>query len=367
MALRILHIAVENFCGIPLDLVGAHRSHGHVSNLITYIPSVRGYEDDLCLRYALVGSPLLEGLKKTLKVGTWIREIEYGSMEEGIPPVTDPASFLERNFLRFRDILWERKARKAIDRWGLLEYDIYHLEGGLGFLRSGEIVKELKARGKRIVTMYYGSDLRLRGVHPVIEEASDLDLTIEFDHLKLYPKLKFLFLPTDISRFPAADPGRKKGPLRIGHSPTRRELKGTHSVIKAVDEVSRNYDVELVLIEGMSYKEAVRLKSSCQIFIDQVGNTGGTGYGVSSVESLAMGIPTVTDFAPDLEEFIPDHPFVLANPDNLAEMIVPLLEDHHLRIAKGEEGRRWAVKNHHSERVAERIYEFYREMNWIVG
>ncbi|MFQ6105020.1 MAG: glycosyltransferase [Candidatus Glassbacteria bacterium] len=364
MSLSILHVAVENICGIPLHLVKAHRRHGHRSHLVTYIPSTRGYEDDLCLGYPMVGTPLLEKLKKTFKAGAWVREVEYGTLDEAPPPITYSTSFLGKKFVQFRDSIWRRKLRKAIDEWGLLDYDIYHLEGGLGFLWSGEIVRELKARGKKIVTMYYGSDLRLRGIHPVVEAASDLNLTIEYDHLSLYPNVKFLFLPMDLSRFAATETARDERPLRIGHSPTRRELKGTESVIRAVDRVSKEHEVELVLIEGLPHEEAVRLKSRCHIFIDQVGNAGGTGYGVSSVESLAMAIPTITDFAPDLEEFLPDHPFILANPDNLPEKISALVEDPDLRRAKGEEGRQWVMRNHHADRVAERIYGFYSEMGW---
>jgi len=201
----------------------------------------------------------------------------------------------------------------------------------------------------------------------VVRKVSDLDLTIEYDHLKLRPGIKFTFFPTDITKYPLTDPGRAEMPIHIGHSPTRRELKGTDAVIRAVGEVKRHHDVELVLIERLPYEEAIRLKSSCHIFIDQVGNTGGTGYGMSSVEALAMGIPTITDFASDLAEFLPDHPFILAEPHNLAERIVPLIEDPELRRSKGAEGRQWVLNNHHADRVAERIYDLYREKGWIGG
>jgi glycosyltransferase involved in cell wall biosynthesis len=367
MALSILHVAVENTCGIPLELVRAHRRHGHRANLITYVRSKRGYGDDLCLDYPFAGTPLLEKVKKTLKVGTWVRQVEYGSLEPEKPPVRVPKSLLEKGFLAARDLLWERRLARAVREWNLLDYDIYHLEGGVGFLSSGGFVKELKARGKKIVTMYYGSDLRLRGLFPEVDAASDLDLTIEYDHLRLAPKLTFVFLPLDVSRFAVTDPGREEKPVRIGHSPTRRELKGTDAVIRAIEEVKRRHEVELVLIEGMPYEEAVRRKSTCHIFIDQVGNKGGTGYGTSSVEALAMGIPTLTDIAPDMVEFLPGHPFVLATPQTLAEKIVPLVVSPEARREKGREARAWVMRTHHSDTVAERIYALYAMKGWIGG
>ncbi len=365
MSLRILHVAVENFCGIPLELVKAHRRHGHVSNLVTFIPSQRGYGDDLCLDYPLVGSGIIEELKKKLGIGTPIRQVDHGTVPEGGIGTAEPVSAVERIFFRLRDNLWRRKLREAVKSLGLFDYDIYHLEGGLGFLRSGEVVQQLRDRGKKIVSMYYGSDLRLRGYHPVIRSLTDLGLTIEYDHLTMDPTLTFVFLPLDVSRFDVVDPGDPDGPVRIGHSPTRRELKGTEHVLRAVGAVGRRHPVELVLIEGMPHYSALAAKSSCRIFVDQVGNTGGTGYGVSSVEALAMGIPTITDFAPDLEEFLPDHPFVLANPGTLEEKIESLVVDPDLRREKGREAREWAMKHHHADRVAERIYELYGERGWL--
>jgi hypothetical protein len=365
MSLRILHVAVENFCGIPLELVKAHRRFGHDSRLVTWIPSRRGYEDDLCLHYPLVGSGLVEELKEVLGVGTRIRRVEYGSLPGGGVDTAAPDSVLGRTFFELRDRLWRRKLLEAEKRWHLFDYDIYHLEGGLGFLRSGGIVRQLKDRGKKIVSMYYGSDLRLRGYHPVVRSLEDISLTIEYDHITMDPTLEFLFLPLDVSRFDVVDPGGAAGPVRIGHSPTRRELKGTSHVLRAVGAVGRRHPVELVLIEGMPHDRALEAKASCHVFVDQVGNTGGTGYGVSSVESLAMGIPTITDFAPDLEAFLPDHPFVLATPATLEEKIESLVVDPALRRRKGSEARDWVVKHHHADRVVERIYELYGERGWL--
>jgi hypothetical protein len=198
-----------------------------------------------------------------------------------------------------------------------------------------------------------------------VDAASDLDLTIEYDHLRLAPRLRYMFLPLDVTRHAVTDPGRNEKPVRIGHSPTRRELKGTEAVLGAVREVGKRHEIELVLIEGMPHEEALRAKATCHIFVDQVGNKGGTGYGVSSVESLAMGIPTITDMAPDMERFLPDHPFVLATPATLAEKIVPLVQSPQARREKGKEARAWVMRTHHSDTVVERIYELYAMKGWI--
>jgi len=292
----------------------------------------------------------------------------------------DPAG---RSFYRFRDRLWMGKLTEVWDSHGLADYDIYQLDGGVCFIFGDEVLSRLKGAGKKIVTMYYGSDLRLRGAIPAVEEASDLSLTCEFDHLALYPRLRYLFLPFDSSqcrrireevRPDAARPtavstlsgeagGVVPGPprLRICHSPTARQFKGSDVIIDVVRRLERRFDVELVLIENMPHRDALRLKATCDLAIEQVGNRAGTGYGVNSLETLAMGIPTCTDMTDEYEEFVPDHPFVRVDGRSLESQLVTLIEDEDLRRRKGAEGREWVERRHDPLSVVWELYRLYRE------
>ena len=57
------------------------------------------------------------------------------------------------------------------------------------------------------------------------------------------------------------------------------------------------------------------------IFIDQIGDRGGWGYGMNSVESLSMGICTMTEINDSYNSFIPDHPFIAVTKDTLEDAI----------------------------------------------
>ena len=83
------------------------------------------------------------------------------------------------------------------------------------------------------------------------------------------------------------------------------------------------------------------------IAIEQVGNFGGTGYGVNSLETLAMGMPTITEFTPQYAAFLTGHPFVLADRNSLYDVLVKLIDDEEYRAAAGSNGRQW-VEEHHS-------------------
>ena len=115
----------------------------------------------------------------------------------------------------------------------------------------------------------------------------------------------------------------------------------------------------------MSHKKALKLKSECDIFIDQVHNRGGWGYGMNSIEALSMGLCCLTELIPEYVEFIPDHPFININGKNLHSTLIKILDNpqkihHHKKM-----GREWVVKKHDLTYTAEKLYEFYREKGWI--
>ncbi|MFZ1946337.1 MAG: glycosyltransferase, partial [bacterium] len=251
----------------------------------------------------------------------------------------------------------------AIRRHNLLDFDIYHLESGTEFFKDGRIVKRLKAAGKRIVCYYIGTDLRDRGVIPEVDRLSDLNITTEFDHLKLHPNLRFGFLPFEVRDYKVRDTENRR--LRICHAPRNRYLKGTRRIIEVVRQAERKHGVELVLIEGRPHREALEIKATCDIAIDQITNLGGTGYGVNSLECLSMGIPTLTSFTPDFEAFLSDHPFVVADADSLPQKLEQVILDRDLRRRKALEGRRFVEKYHDAEAVVKGVYDIYRELGWV--
>jgi len=360
--LKILYLAPEHYTGALGLFVQAHRERGHRCRLVTLFRSRSRYREDICLHLPLVGprSYLMS-----------VRRAAYRShgprgefaVRDGYPPRWEPANRAERWFFTMRDALWAPFIHRAIARYGLLDYDIYHLESGLGFFRDARIIKRLKARGKRIVCGYHGTDIRQRGVIPEIDRLSDLNLTCELDLLGRHPRMKYLFLPIDLSRFSFSEP--RKRVRYIGHAPTNRYFKGSDDIIRICRELERDYDVRLILIENKSHQEALRLKSRCDIFIDQIANLGGWGYGMNSLESLAMGIPTCTNMVAEYEAFLPDHPFIQVDREHLKEQLIRLIQDDRLRRQKARQGREWIKRHHDIGAVMDQLYRYYVQMDWL--
>lgn len=361
--LKILHLCDQNWVGTASTFVKYHNKLGNYARMVTLARCANEFEEDICLDLPLVkGSGMDMALKRLVSL------VHSGAPQtrnaEGMR-TWEPRSGFERMLFTLRDTFWAPKIYSAVEKHDLLSFDIYHLESGSGFFRDGRIVRKLKAMGKKIVCYYLGTDLRDRGVIPEIDSLSDLNITTEFDHLSLHPDLKFSFLPFEVGDFKVREKENEK--LRICHAPRNRLLKGTARIIEVCREMERKHGVELLLIEGKPHQEALKLKSGCDIAIDQIGDRGGTGYGVNSLETLSMGIPTLTSFTPEFEAYLSDHPFITVNADTLPESLERVITDPELRKRKGLEGRRFVEKYHDAEKVTLSIYAMYREMGWIDG
>ena len=55
---------------------------------------------------------------------------------------------------------------------------------------------------------------------------------------------------------------------------------------------------------------------------------------MSSIESLSMGLVCLTELVREYQNFIPDHPFINVNKQNLKEKILDLTKRHELLVKK---------------------------------
>ncbi len=350
--MRILHIAPMNIAGVPMTFVRAERSLGHYSRLVTLFPSSQQREEDICLDLPFMDSSLTRFIKRVV-VPAKRRIIDNrGASPEEIPVMWQPNGSLEMSLFTMRERIWERRIEDAVKRYRLFHFDLYQLDGGLGFYRDGRFIEQLKKMGKQIICCYTGSDLRVRGVIPSIDRLSDLNVTVEFDHLRLHPDIYHVPFPLDMS----AIPPKKKGsstPLRIGHAPTNRKAKGSDFIISVIKKLESELGIEGVIIENLPYRDALQLKLTCDIFVDQLSDLG---YGMNGIEALAMGIPTCSSLAPGFSDLYPDHPFFEVNRANLEDILRRLIKDSGLRERFSEIGRRWVRRVHQATRVVKEIH-----------
>ena len=350
---RILHIAPFNTANVPYTFVQAERKLGFDSRLITLGKNPYGLPEDICLNLPFLGSAGVRRVKRAVTPEQRLRVDNVHRIPERIPPVWRPGNALERALIRLREWLWRPKIRRAMLEVDIAGVDIIQLDGGLEFYRDGRIVRKLKEMGKKIICCYTGSDLRVRGVIPEIDEIADLNVTVEFDHLFFHPDIHHVFFPFDVSRFHVREV-ESRGVLRIGHAPTNRAAKGSDRILAELKRLQQYHAVEIVLIENLPYEEALALKATCDIFVDQIGDLG---YGINALEALAMGIPVATSLVRGFAEHYPDHPFIEVTAQTLAAQLQPLLSDPKLRRRIGLRGRKWVARYHNPVKVVRRIHK----------
>ena len=142
----------------------------------------------------------------------------------------------------------------------------------------------------------------------------------------------------------------------VGHSPSRRDLKNTAEFLEVMEQV----DAEMRLIENVSNEECVRLKAGCDLFFDHMQGY----YGVSSLEAMAQGIPTIAGIddwnAWCIRRFTGQDrlPWIMArNRQELGDAI--------RRRDLEETGRyayEWMEREWSEERIVARLAEFYETL-----
>lgn len=332
-----------------MDFVNMHKAFGIESRLITIYKNTLNFEEDISLNLPISTSKLAKKWRDSK-----IEELKYYK----------PKNFLEAAYFKLRDFKNRSTITYYIDHYNLYDFDIYHFDGGMDLFRDLRFAKDLKNMGKKIVCCYFGSDLRTRGIFKDLDDMSDLNLTVEFDHLALYKSLHYLFFPFDVNSYTYNFNQSDK--IKIIHSPTNRRFKGTDKILKVIDELKIEKDFDFLLIENVDRKKLLKLKKECSLAIDQVGgDMGGSGYGKNSIENLAMGLPTITEFTEDYLKFIPENPFLSCNIDTLKDTLANIIDNPGILKTYSEKGKEWVNKYHSFESVNNKLMDLYKEKGII--
>ncbi len=333
---------------MPFDFMKMQSEAGYKSRLVTLFQNSLNFEEDLTLEFKLP-------VNKAAKI--W-RDSKMSGLK-----YYKPKNVLESTYFKLRDLKNSSKIFNFIEENNLYDYDVYHFDGGMDFFRDLRFAKVLKSMGKKIVCCYFGSDLRSRGVFKKLDEMSDLNLTVEFDHLQLHKNINYLFFPFDVKKVEYKFMQSDK--LRIIHSPTNRLYKGTDKILKVIDDLKKSHDFEFILAENVPREKLLEMKRECNLSIDQVGGElGGSGYGRNSIENLAMGLPTITEFFGEYLDFLPENPFITCDINNLKDTIIRFIKSADLIKKYSENGRNWVEKYHSYESVNKKVEELYSE-NYI--
>lgn len=357
----VLHIAPENTAGVPHNVMSMQNRFGFNSRLLTFYKIPFDFPEDICLKLTLPRGRLAmkwRGFKQS-KLHQELDEQNIDSFRH--MPFFEPKNLFEKIYLNLRELKNAKSFMHAIETLKVEETGIVHFDGGIDFFLDCRMAKKWKSEGKKIVNCYFGDDLRTRGVVKHMDGLSDLNLTFEYDHIHRHPNINFLFFPFDSSnvKYVNDDVYYSGNITRIVHSPTNRFIKGTEFVLDAIEKIKKAVNVEFVLLENLPREKVIELKSQCHIAIDQIGNRGGTGYGINSLESLSMGIPTVTDMNMGFDSWLTESPFIVADRKNLHDKLIELIDDIKQKRTNRSKLRSWVEKYHSYKSVFEKMNELY--------
>jgi len=356
---KILYISPENTVGTLGLWQRVHEARGNECRYVTFYPSATGFPDDICLNL-----PWISASARYIHWRNWIYTRTKSPLGDetnvpGNPPVWQPGSLAERAFFALRDWLWRFRVEPAIRKYGLLDFDVYHFEWGLEFYRHGGFVDRLAERGKPMLATYHGQDFRNRGVIPAVDRHMQINLTSEYDLIPRHPDLHYLFLPYDVQGVqPRTGPG---DPITICHATRNRYVKGSDAIIKTCRSLEQSHGIRFLLIEDQPHDVTLALKRQADIYVDQVADLA-PGYGMNSIETMALGAACCTSMNEAYEAFMPDHPFVNVCTDNLLEKLTALVEDPPLIGEYGRKARRWAEDRHDLPKVGDQLYGYYRRI-----
>jgi len=152
-------------------------------------------------------------------------------------------------------------------------------------------------------------------------------------------------------------------PLRIGHAPSHRGVKGTDHFLRALDKLKADgYEFELVLIEKMSNADARRCYENIDVLVDQL---FAGWYGGVAVEAMALGKPVLVYIRQEDLHFIPeamraDLPFIQVTPSTIEGGLRAVLDmSRQELLAVAKKSRAYVEKWHDPLAIAQRVKQDY--------
>ena len=319
----ILHIG--NIAGVPQELARAQRKLGFKSDVLSFDQHPFGYEIDLYhptkLPYSLISLRY---------VGASIRS-------------------LEKMFSLLKNST---------------EYDIFHFHFS-STLPFGVDIPIWKMLKKKIIIHHHGSDIRYKGEMQMYSKFADKIFVSTPDLLEWSPNAAWLPNPISLDKFSYAgvEHKDKSEGINVIHAPSNRTIKGTEYVIKAVTKLkNEGYKINLILVENMSYSNAIEYYKKADIVIDWINPTFGI-YGMVSIENMALGNPVICNVKQKfIDMYFKDLPIFNSLPLSLAEDLRILIEDSNLRKKLGENGRKYVEQMHDADKIAKQLIELYKSI-----
>jgi glycosyltransferase involved in cell wall biosynthesis len=152
-------------------------------------------------------------------------------------------------------------------------------------------------------------------------------------------------------------------PPVIVHAPSDREVKGTNTVVAAVQSLRDDgMDVTLRLVEGVPHDVAVGMFRDADLAVDQL-HAG--FYGGFAVEAMAVGLPVLASIRTEDLDVLPDEmarelPVIDVTPATLRDVIRDLLGRPRGELRElGARSRSFVERWHDPRRIAAGLIDDY--------
>jgi hypothetical protein len=185
---------------------------------------------------------------------------------------------------------------------------------------------------------------------------------------RLYPEAEWLpnLVPLDDPAYVPKTEYNHRHEIIVGHSPTKKELKNTAEFRDVMARAMRRHPrLRERVIENTAHRECLKLKRDCDLFFDHMQGY----YGVSSLEALGQGVPTIAGLDDwnlgHIRDFAGrwDVPWIPAkNAAELERRIEEFAADVGLRETRGRFSRAWMESAWYPEKIARRLAAFYETL-----
>ncbi len=170
-------------------------------------------------------------------------------------------------------------------------------------------------------------------------------------------RLMYFYPIVDLTRYgrcPHARPGEE---IRLVHSPTSRRFKGTDAFLELVKPLEEEFNFKVLLIENKTHEECIRIKETCHLHFDQMTPWG---YGISGMESMAMGQVVLCSMGHFRLSLEPDVPLVSISPTTLRETLRDLLKDPDRLNAIGDQAYHWVRRVYNPHKIIRQYDHLYQ-------
>jgi hypothetical protein len=256
--------------------------------------------------------------------------------------------------------------------------------GGVSlFVGNGEF-PWLKTLGKRIVSVFMGSDVRsipafaqqydypsdtdfakellkrdannatrpLRALR-MAERHSDLILSVANQSALAIRPYMHLFLPIDLSKYECRIPERDI-PVVV-HAPSSQAVKGSAEIQQALDRLRADgVRFELQMMTGVPHRQVLAALRDADIGIDQLYLPL---HGKFGIEAMTSGCALASCNRQDYEPVPCDRPVWHIDTATVYEQLKAILTDAALRVRLAVAGRKYVERHHDHVIVARRILE----------